>query len=417
MTYRARMTTTGQTILRFGAVLTALALLLAQPAPVSAQGLFAPVIKVGDSVITRYELEQRTRMLQLLNAPGDPAELAEEQLIEDRLKLAEGARYDITVSPEELATGKAEFAARANLSTEQFVQALGQAGVAEETLDAFVRSGLVWRQVVRGRFGRFVNIDDDDIYRALTLSPNGESVRVLISELFIPLQPGQEAEAQALAEQISQITTIEAFSEAARRYSAAPSARAGGRVNWIPLADLPANLRGVVMALEPGQVSAPLPVQNALALFQLRAVEEGAYTPYEVVAMDYAAYYIPGGRSEAALERAAELRATVDRCDDLYGVAQGQPPSVLDRGRKPVSEIPQDVAYELAKLDRNEVSTALTRSNGQTLVFLMLCERETAQAEGADEDAVRTQLQNQEIDRFATGLLARLKAETRIIVY
>lgn len=415
MTYRAGMTITGKLTTRLGAVLTALTLLAAPPGV--AQGLFDPVIKVGDSVITQYELDQRTRMLELLNAPGDPAELAEEQLIEDRLKLAEAKRFDVKVSDEDLARGKEEFAARANLSTEQFVQALNQAGVAEETLDAFLRSGVAWRQVVRGRFGRFVDIDEDDVYRALTLSPNGESVRVLISEIFIPLQPGQEAEAQALAAQISQITSFDAFAQAARQYSAAPSGQAGGRVNWIPLADMPPNLRGVILELEPGQVTPPLPVQNALALFQLRAVEEGAYEPYEVTALDYAAYYIAGGRTEAGLKRAAEVKAKVDRCDDLYGIAKGEPANVLDRGKKAPSEIPQDVAYELAKLDRNEVSTALTRSNGQTLVFLMLCERETTQAAEADEDAVRNQLQNQEIERFANGLLARLRAETRIIVY
>ncbi|MGR3567043.1 MAG: peptidylprolyl isomerase [Pseudooceanicola nanhaiensis] len=304
-----------------------------------AQNLFAPVVKVGDSVVTGYELAQRTRMLEILNAPGDPAELAEKQLIEDRLKLAEAARFGITVSPEDLAAGKEEFAARANLSADEFTAALAQAGVAEESFDAFVRSGIAWRQLVRGRYGRLVTIDQQDIDRALTTAPNGEAVRVLISEIFIPTPPGREAEAQALAEQISQIGTLEGFADAARRYSAAPSGRAGGRVNWMPLADLPANLRGVILGLKPGQVSRPLPIPGALALFQLRAIEEGGYKPYEVVAMDYAAYYIAGGRSEEALRRAAEIKSRVDQCDDLYGIAQGQPPSVLDRGRKTVGEI------------------------------------------------------------------------------
>ncbi|MGR3689242.1 MAG: peptidylprolyl isomerase [Pseudooceanicola nanhaiensis] len=382
-----------------------------------AQNLFAPVVKVGDSVVTGYELAQRTRMLEILNAPGDPAELAEKHLIEDRLKLAEAARFGITVSPEDLAAGKEEFAARANLSADEFTAALAQAGVAEESFDAFVRSGIAWRQLVRGRYGRLVTIDQQDIDRALTTAPNGEAVRVLISEIFIPTPPGREAEAQALAEQISQIGTLEGFADAARRYSAAPSGRAGGRVNWMPLADLPANLRGVILGLKPGQVSRPLPIPGALALFQLRAIEEGGYKPYEVVAMDYAAYYIAGGRSEEALRRAAEIKSRVDQCDDLYGIAQGQPPSVLDRGRKTVGEIPQDVAYELAKLDKNEVSTGLTRSNGQTLVFLMLCDRETQLAAEVDEQAVQTELQNQQIDGFANQLLARLKAETRIVRY
>ena len=78
-------------------------------------------------------------------------------------------------------------------------------------------------------------------------------------------------------------------------------------------------------------------------------------------------------------------------------------------------EIPQDVAYELAKLDRNEVSTALTRSNGQTLVFLMLCGRTPALAEDQDRESIRLQLRAQRLQSYAEGYLAQLKADARII--
>lgn len=126
--------------------------------------------------------------------------------------------------------------------------------------------------------------------------------------------------------------------------------------------------------MTPGEVTAPLKIPNAIALFQLRALREGSTDPGNAV-LDYAAYYIAGGRSSEALQRAANIRARVDRCDDLYGIAKGQPESVLERVSLPQSQVPQDVAIELAKLDANEVSLNLTRANGQTLVFLMLCSR------------------------------------------
>lgn len=47
----------------------------------------------------------------------------------------------------------------------------------------------------------------------------------------------------------------------------------------------------------------------------------------------------------------------------------------------------------------------------------MLCDRETQLAAEVDEQAVQTELQNQQIDGFANQLLARLKAETRIVRY
>ncbi|MDF1854160.1 peptidylprolyl isomerase [Pseudooceanicola sp.] len=385
--------------------------------PARAQNPFSPIATVGDAIVTYYERDQRALMLQLLNAPGNPEETALEQLIDDRLKIEAARRFDISVDAEELSTGKADMASRANLTSEQFEQALQQAGVAPQTFEAFIVSGVVWRKLVRGRYTRFIDIKEQDIDRALTTSPNNDSVRILISEIFIPVTPENEADAQDLARQISQITSFEGFASAARDYSASPSSRAGGKVNWIPLNQMPPNLRPVIMALEPGQVTAPLPVPGAIALFQLRAMNETEQTPLKVKSVDYAAYYLAGGRSEETLAQAAKLKAEVDRCDDLYGIAKGQPESVLERGSKPLNEIPQDVAYELAKLDSNEVSTALTRSNGQTLVFLMLCKRETEIADGVDREAVRLQLQNREIERLAAGYLAQLRAETRIKLY
>jgi len=58
---------------------------LAVPGVAQAQGLFDPMVKVDGAAITRYELDQRAKLLKLLRAPADPARLAREQLIEDRL--------------------------------------------------------------------------------------------------------------------------------------------------------------------------------------------------------------------------------------------------------------------------------------------------------------------------------------------
>ena len=105
----------------------------------------------------------------------------------------------------------------------------------------------------------------------------------------------------------------------------------------------------------------------------------------------------------------------MDQCEDLYGVAKGQPENVLDRGAKAPSEIPQDVALELAKLDPGEVSTALTRANGQTLVFLMLCDRVTESNAETSREAVKNKLRHRELEGYAALLLEQARADARII--
>ncbi|MEM6658653.1 MAG: peptidylprolyl isomerase, partial [Pseudomonadota bacterium] len=131
--------------------------------------------------------------------------------------------------------------------------------------------------------------------------------------------------------------------------------------------------------------------------------------------IDYATYYLPGGRSAETLAAAARLKEEIDTCDDLYGVAKDQPPEVLERVDASPSEIPRDIAVELAKLDPNEVSTTLTRNNGQTLVFLMLCNRTRDLGEETTRADVANALTQQRLQAFSASLLEQLRADATII--
>jgi peptidyl-prolyl cis-trans isomerase SurA len=399
----------------FGLAL-AVAPLTQTTAPAWAQtNLFAPAVRVNDKVITNFELGQRELFYQLLRAPGDIGELAMTRLIEERLQAEAAASFGVVAGEEEVSAGMEEFASRANLSTEQFLAAIAQAGVAEESFRDFVRAGILWRGVVRGRFGPRAQVTEDEIDRALALGNAGGGVRVLISEIFLPADtPERRAAAQRRAETISQITTIGAFASAARRFSAAPSRGRGGRQDWIPLGNLPPQLRGQILTLAPGQVTDPIEVPNAIALFQLRDIEETEDPSAEAVSIEFARYFIPGGRSAAALAEADKIAAQVDTCDDLYGVAKGQPEDRLLRDVLPVAEIAGDISVELAKLDENEISTALTTADGQALVFLMLCGRTLAFSEEADRDVVRANLVNQRLEAYASGYLSELRADAVI---
>lgn len=397
----------------FGAACVALT--LAQVAP--AQNLFAPVALVNDAVVTEFEVQQRQRFLQLLNAPGSDRDSTIQALIDDRLRIVEANRFGVTLSAEALGTGLSEFASRVNLSREEFVTALGQSGVSEETLRDFISTSLIWRDLIRARFGPQATITEAEVDRALASSSAGvaSGIRVLLSEIIIPAPPQDAARVNALAEQISQTTSEAEFSSFARRFSATASRGRGGRMPWTPLAQLPPSLHGIILALSEGEVTAPLQIPNAVALFQLRDIEETGTPAQQFSEIEYAAYYIAGGRSEAALATAANVRARVDRCDDLYGVAQGQPPEVLERGSKAPGDIPQDIAIELAKLDPGESSTALTRANGETLVFLMLCKRTAAENAEVDRQVVIESIRQRKLQGFADQLIEQLRADARIV--
>lgn len=390
-------------------LLIPLALLWASLA--SAQGLFSPAIVVNGDAITRYELSQREAMLRAFNTPGDLAQIARDQLIDDRLKLQELARAGIAIRPEALRREMEAFSERTNMTYPQFIATLQSAGVAEETLRDFVRVGITWRDYIRQQYGSAVDVGPDSIDRALnTQIGNKAKVQVLLSEIIIPAPPQNAAAAMAEAQRISQMRSTSDFEAAARRVSALPSKERGGRLDWVPISNYPAALHSMIIGLSVGEVTPPIPIPNGVALFQMRGVREVADAAAAPAEIEYLTFALPGG-ADAATE-AARIRENVDRCDDFYGVARGVDPRRLQRQSVAPGAIPADIASVLAGLDANEVSWGPLRNNGQTMLMVMMCGRMPAGA--PEREQIGNSLLGQQLEGYAERLLADLRARASI---
>ena len=384
--------------------LVGFALMAPVAGPVLAQDLFAPQVYVNDRAVTTYEVEQRAMFLRLLRAPGNPEEEALKALIEDRLRQTEAERLGIKLSDKEVTDGMTEFASRANLTAEQFVAELGKAGVAAETFRDFVASGLLWRKAVRERFLGQVPINENDVDRALEAATRPNALQVLASELVIPAPEGQEAEAMARAQELSDTLSGEAaFAAAARRYSASPTAGAGGRLDWLPLANLPAAIGQKILALDAGEVSDPISVPGAVVLFMLRDVAEDKTAEPLAVTVDWVEFLVPDDATEIA-----RLQALADSCNALEGQAKGLPEDRMTRTKAGLETVPGDVALELAKLDRGESSVALSRGGFRRM--LTLCGRELTLETPPTRDQVREKVINQKLEGLAEGYLEELRS-------
>ncbi len=373
-----------------------------------AQGSFSPAIRVNDAAITPYEIEQRARLLQTLGAARDAETEARDVLIDERLQVAAANDLGITATEEDVAAALEELAGRGNLTPDEFLTRLLEGGVAEQTIDDFVTAGVLWREVIRARFGPRAQVSEADVDRAVALAGRTGGARVLISEIVLPARTPEEREAnRARAEGFAELRSTAAFAQAARDFSAAPTRADGGQVDWLDLSTLPPELRTEFLTLPPGGVTTPLELPNAIAVFQLRALEELPPEAPETLAIDYAEFRIPAGSGQTA----GRVLAEIDTCDDLFGIAKGLPEERLFREVRPVAEIPRDVALALARLDADETAV-LPRPGGEAVV--MLCGRTTALTEELDRGQIRSQLLNQRLQSYAEGFLAELRADAVI---
>lgn len=385
--------------------------LSAQVIPAAAQqNLFAPRIIINDRAVTEYEFQQRLLFMRLMRAPGDLEKQALDDLIADRLRVQEAARFGITATEENVQKGMEEFAQRANMTAEQFIEQLGKAGVAPETFRDFVEAGVVWREIVRGRFTGKAKVSDEEIDRALEAETKKAALVVSIAELIIPANPGEEEKALALANDIRRSVTGEAsFAAAVEQYSAAPSRERGGRVDPLPLANLPPQISGLLLPLAPGQVSPPMMIPGGVALFQLRSVVEGPQTSTLPVQVEYARLRLPiSAESDTAI---ATVQTQAQTCQDLFGLVPGLPEDQLSIIKQTMDQIPSDVGLLLSRLDRNEM---VVRDVGGAREVLMVCTRSPVTDPPIERENIRNRLANVKIDRMAEQYLATLRANAII---
>ncbi len=421
----------------FPALAAGLVTLGLAPALWAADTRFAPVITVGQAAITQYELEQRELFLTLLKFPGDiPAE-AEKGLIDDRIRMAAARNAGIKLSDQEIEAGMAEFASRANLDVETFLKAIGQGGVEPETFRDFVEAGLAWRNLIRAKFAPGNSVSEAEVDRELSADyGRGAGPRVLISEIILPAGPGNYGAVAAKAAKILEDVQSEAaFAALARKSSIATSRDQGGKVDWIPLSNLPPQVRQALGKIGQGQITEPIPMENGVGIYQLRGFQEGdtKLAPGSV-AHDYAIFHLAQGTDPAA--ELTRLRGAADTCDDLYRVARGLPASQLERHRALRGQVPGAVLATLDGLDPNEM--ALAPGGG---AVVMLCSRTATLAagnvapdigvspaepgipstikgvgfgNGPNRDLVREEIINRRLARMADAYLSQLRADAII---
>jgi peptidyl-prolyl cis-trans isomerase SurA len=221
---------------------------------------FAARLYVNDLVITEYDLIQRAVFFKALRAPGDPVVEALKALIDDRLKMVEARRLGIKLTSEQLIAGMTEFAARANLTPEQFLQALAQEGIDQAAFEDFVRSGLLWRDVVRARFGGAVPAPENDIDRALNSIARQPQTRVQVEYAELLLADN--------AEEIARIKM--SVDRCFDLYTAAKGVPAQQlNIYTRPIGEIPQDVAGELSRLDPGEISTNLARGGARVLLML----------------------------------------------------------------------------------------------------------------------------------------------------
>lgn len=262
------------------AITVATACILGVGSPVLAQqNLFQVVVKVNDKIITGYDIAQRARLIKVA-APSRPdeaaARLAVDELINDELKLQEAERQGLELTDGDVQDAIISVAQSNNMSPEDFVAQLTEAGVSQAAFERQLRADIVWNQLLRRRFGDRVVPTEEEIAAEIDKSAGGGAERFDVRQIVVPLAPDAVddlvrrafEEAQRVRRELTDCSKIAAL---AGNYS-----RLSGEVGRLTAAQMPPPVRDAVVPLEVGEATQPLRSQDGVHIIMKCGVQTAA---------------------------------------------------------------------------------------------------------------------------------------------
>ena len=369
--------------------------------------LLAAKIQVNNSVITQFELDQRAKFLGALKFTGNHSELAQTQLIEERLKQSEAQKLNISASDFEIEDALKRFASRANLTVKEFNKELKRLEIYPDTFRSYVQTEVIWQKLINKKFGAQSSVSNLQLQRAKSISKFEDTIQVLLTEIIIPFSKDDRSENENLANLLKQIKSTEEFSNAAQKYSKAPTAAVGGRVKWQNFDRLPGIIKPLILGLSPGQVTEPIMLTKAIALFQLRDIREIKTDRTQLELLDFI-------KVKSDLKYLSFVQDNFHNCSDLEAIIGGQTEVTLTRKKLLSDEIPNTLVPVLDNLDQNE--SEIIVADGQSQLVIM-CERNnqlnsTVQTLEQDKNV----LQSNRLKHLARSFLETLKDNARIVI-
>ncbi len=288
---------------------------------------------VNDEVISVADLASRIRMVTLSTAIPDTPEARQRVaaqvlriLVDERLKIQEAKRKNITATQEEIDKAVASIAQQNNMKPDQLYQVLKASGIERSALISQVTASIVWAKLIRQMAAETDPVSDEEIDAALKrLKQNENTPEARVAEIFLAVDnPQQDDEVRALAERlIAQMKQGARFSAVAQQFSQSATAAVGGDIGWVHPDELSPPLAKAVADMRPGELSPPIRAAGGyylLLVVDRRGVGGAPGEDDTMLHIVQVVFPLPAQASEearrAAIARVESVRREAKNCDE-----------------------------------------------------------------------------------------------------
>jgi len=290
----------------------------------SASAVAAPIVfaRVGDQVITLREYEAAVN--QAVSKKYYHAKPPENEVAVLRRKVGDNVVNEVLIFQEALRRGVKpdEEAVQRQIAVyeERYADSAQWQQNRERLLPGLTKVLEKQSQVARMReqiAGSVPEANDEAVKAYYEAHPDKftEPEKVHLSSILLRVNPSSKKEVWEAARQeaqtiIKRLTTGADFAEIARIQSGDPSAQKGGDMGWLHKGILPPKVQELADTLKPGDVSAPIPVLEGIAIIRLENRRPAVLQSLADVRKRAGELTLLEARDEARRTLVAELRRT-----------------------------------------------------------------------------------------------------------
>lgn len=403
--------------------------------PQSVQVIDRIAVVVNDEVITRHELNERTRVataqLRQQGAPLPPQEVLERQILErmimDRVQLQFAKETGLRIDDTELDRAISRIAAENKLSLPQLRAALEKDGVPFSKFREEIRGEITIARLREREVDNRITVTDGEIDNFIRTQQGsaGRSDEFNISHILVTVPENAspetiQARRQRAEQALAQLKGGADFRQVAATFSDAPDALQGGALGWRDSSRLPTLFLDAVQGLQPGQVSAILRSSNGFHLLRLNG-RRGSAAPVSVRQTHVRHILIKTNElvsEEEARRRLLELKERLDNNADFAELARlhSEDPSSARGGDlgwvSPRDTVPE-FEHAMDRLKPGEVSQPVRTQFGWHLIQVLERRDQDVSAERQRLEARRA-LQARKSDQAYQEWLRQLRDKAYI---
>jgi len=274
--------------------LAALSLCASVSRPAAATVVERVVAVIGDRAILLSDLKSRAQpfLVQVTQTvpPGAQRNAAISQvykgvldkIVDEELEERAAIQAKITITSKEIDEAVARVAQQNQITPQKLIAEAAKTGITEQQYRDELRRQLLQAKLVNVRLQGRIRVTDEDLKVAYRKLVQEERQRLTLHVAWIRIPGGVDGSGRALAERIAEAARVQDFAGLARQFSQDRATKdVGGVLPQDKVADLPAPVARASLALEVGEASTPIRLDDDYVIVRVNSREASQLPSFE----------------------------------------------------------------------------------------------------------------------------------------